>query len=87
MQSIRTKGLTINRNKATVDLKRHGDIMEDAIDRIKVKEAMATGEFVDWNDAKISLDKKHRIDGLPTNNRKKSIKVSGSGSKKRLPKA
>ncbi len=40
-------GISINRNKAIVDLNKHGDIMEDVIDRIKVKEAMNTGEFVD----------------------------------------
>ena len=70
-----TKGLTINRNKATVDLSKHGDIMEDAIDRIKVKEAMKEGEFVDWDAAKQSLDKKHGIDDIPGSNRKKSLKV------------
>jgi len=51
-------GISINRNKAIVDLNKHGDIMEDVIDRIKVKEAMNTGEFVDWEDAKQILDKK-----------------------------
>ncbi len=45
-------GISINRNKATIDLNKHGDIMEDALNRIKVKEAMNTGEFVDWEDAK-----------------------------------
>jgi hypothetical protein len=69
-------GISINRNKATVDLKKHGDIMKDAIDRIKVKEAMNTGEFVDWEDAKQLLEKKHSINGFPDRNRKESIKVS-----------
>ncbi len=69
-------GISINRNKATVDLKKHGDIMKDAIDRIKVKEAMNTGEFVDWEDAKQLLEKKHSINGFPDSNRKESIKVS-----------
>ena len=41
MQRKHTKGLKfISRRKAEVDLARHSDIMEDAIDRIKVKEAM-----------------------------------------------
>ncbi|MBA4139039.1 MAG: hypothetical protein H0X70_00790 [Segetibacter sp.] len=69
-------GISINRNKATVDLKKHGDIMKDAIDRIKVKEAMNTGEFVDWEDAKQLLEKKHSINGFKDSNRKESIKVS-----------
>jgi hypothetical protein len=69
-------GISINRNKATVDLKKHGDIMKDAIDRIKVKEAMNTVEFVDWEDAKQLLEKKHSINGFPDSNRKESIKVS-----------
>jgi hypothetical protein len=73
--STTTKGLFINRNKAIIDLSKHGDIMEDAIDRIKVKEAMKNGQFIDWEDAKQSIDKKHGIDGLPNTNRKKGSKV------------
>ncbi len=81
MQKTITKGITfIGRKKAVVDLARHGDIMEDVIDRIKVKEAMNTGDFIDWETAKTSLDKKHGINGLPHSNRKKSAKVPRSRS-------
>lgn len=83
MKIIFISGISINRNKATVDLDKHGDIMEDAIDRIKVKEAMNSGEFIDWEDAKQLLDKKHSINGIPDSNRKESIKVSRNRSKKR----
>ncbi len=77
MQKTITKGISfIGRRKAVVDLARHADIMEDAIDRIKVKEAMNTGEFIDWDEAKESLNKKHGIHGFPHGNRKKSAKVS-----------
>ncbi len=72
---LKTRGLSINRNKAIIDLSKHGDIMEDAIDRIKVKEAMKNGQFIDWDEGKQSIDKKHRIDGLQTTNRKKGSKV------------
>ena len=76
MQRTHTKGLKfISRRKAEVDLARHSDIMEDAIDRIKVKEAMNSGQFIDWEEAKQSLNKKHGINGLPHSNRKKSAKV------------
>ncbi len=76
MQKATTKGINfIGRRKAIVDLARHGDIMEDAIDRIKVKEAMNTGQFIDWEEAKESLNHKHGINGLPNSNRKKSAKV------------
>lgn len=70
-----TKGLSINRNKAIIDLNKHGEIMEDAIDRIKVKEAMKNGQFVDWEDAKQSLDKINGINGLQGTTRKKGTKV------------
>lgn len=77
MQNTRTKGLKfVSKNKAEIDLIRHSDIMEDAIDRIKVKEAMHTGEFIDWEEAKKKLQKKHGINGLPNSNRKKDSKVS-----------
>lgn len=56
MQRTHTKGLkSINRRKAVVDLAKHSDIMKDAIDRIKLKEAMNTGQFIDWREAKESL--------------------------------
>jgi hypothetical protein len=52
MQKTNTKGLKfINSRKAVVNLVMHADIMEDAIDRIKVKEAMNTGQFIDWGKA------------------------------------
>ncbi len=76
MQKTITKGISfIGRRKAVVDLARHGDIMEDAIDRIKVKEAMNTGQFIDWEEAKESLNHKHGINDLPHSDRKKSAKV------------
>ena len=81
MQNTQIKGLKfITRRKAVVDLARHADIMEDAIDRIKVKEAMKTGQFIDWEEAAKALDKKHGINGLPNSHRKKSVKVSGKRS-------
>ncbi len=77
MQKTQTKGLKfLSRNKAVVDLNRHSDIMEDVIDRIKVKEAMITGKFIVWEEAKKSLQKKHGIYGLSDSNRKKGAKVS-----------
>jgi hypothetical protein len=81
MQHTNTKGLKfISSRKAVVDLVIHSDIMEDAIDRIKVKEAMNTGQFINWEEAIKTLDKKHSINGLPNSHRKKSIKVSGKRS-------
>jgi len=54
-----TKGLKfIGRKKAVIDVHRHADIMEDAIDRIKVKEAMQTAEFVSWNEVEEKINKK-----------------------------
>lgn len=58
MQKTKTKALKfVSRNRAVVDLNRHSDIMEDVIDRIKVKEAMLSGKFIDWEKAKKSLQK------------------------------
>ena len=77
MQKTRTKGLKfISRNKAVIDLNRHSDIMEDVIDRIKVKEAMLAGKFIDWEEAKKSLQKKHDVNDVSNSNRKKGAKVS-----------
>jgi hypothetical protein len=76
----KTKGLRfIGRNKAVIDVKRHADIMEDALDRITIKEAMDRGEFVSWDEVEKKVNKKlgiqHGAHG-PTNKagRKKSTK-------------
>lgn len=85
MYTSSTKGLRfLPKNKAVVDLKMHGDIMEDAIDRITIKEAKQKGEFVDWDDAKKTLDKKHKLHGIHNSNRKAAVKISGNNTKKRL---
>ncbi len=84
---MKAKGLRfIGRNKVIIDLSRHSDIMEDAIDRIKVKEAMENDEFVPWNEVKEILDKKHGIYDVQGDSSKKSAKVSRKRSKKRLSK-
>lgn len=81
MEKTKTKGLRfIGRNKAVIDIAKHRDIMEDAIDRIKVKEAMQTGEFIAWDELKQKLDKKHRLHDLSGSTSKKSRKVSRKGS-------
>ena len=70
----------IGRSKPIIDLKRHGEIMEDALDRIKVKEALEEGDFITWDEAKKILDKKHGINGVHGNNKKKGVKVSRNRS-------
>ncbi|HEV8082533.1 MAG TPA: hypothetical protein VGP55_04995 [Chitinophagaceae bacterium] len=85
MQNTRIKGVKfIFKNKAEIDLVGHADIMEDAIDRTKVREALNTGEFIDWEDAKKLLQKKHGINELSDSNRKKSAKISSQSSHQRF---
>lgn len=69
------RGLKIVGRKAIVDLSRHADVMEDAIDNIKINEAMQSDEFIPWEEAKNSLEKKHGIHGLRNTDSKKSTKV------------
>lgn len=80
-----TKGLSfVTNSKVLVDLNRHSDIMEDAIDRIAVKEAKQSGEFMDWEEAKKKLNKKHGLNGVQNSNRKAAAQISGKRTKKRL---
>lgn len=72
----------MRRNKVVIDLSKHSDIMEDAIDRIRLKDA-ANDERIPWEEATKILDKKHGLD-VPGNNKKKSSKVSRNRTKKRL---
>jgi hypothetical protein len=74
----------ISKNKAIINANRHADIMDDAIDRIVIKEAKINGEFVNWEDAKSVLDKKHKVYGFSNRNRKTTSKISGRSAKKRL---
>jgi predicted transcriptional regulator len=75
-----TKGLRfLSRNKAVVDLRRHGDIMEDAIDRITIKEAIQKEDFVSWDEVEKKVNKKlgihHGVHGTTNKaGRKKSAK-------------
>jgi hypothetical protein len=74
----------IGRNKAIIDVVAHSEIMDDAIDRVLIKEAKKSGEFIPWEGAQVIIEKK-RADELQDSNRKKSTKVSHNRSKKRLP--
>jgi hypothetical protein len=54
-----TKGVHfVNRNKVEVNVKRHADIMEDALDRITIKEAIQNTEFVAWDEVEKKINKK-----------------------------
>ena len=63
---INIKGLTIetdskgHRTKAIFDFKLHGELLEDIIDRLIIREAKADGDFVDYEEGmkKIRLKRK-----------------------------
>jgi hypothetical protein len=80
------KGLRfLGKNNAVIDIKRHADIMEDAIDRIKMKEAMQSGEFVSWEEVESKINKKLGKDVSSSTNkksRKKSAKSRQTISRK-----
>ena len=70
-----TAGLKfINRRKAVIDIVRHADIMEDAIDRIIVKEAMKNPKWISLEEVKKQLDKKHGVTKVPGNSKRKGGK-------------
>ena len=79
MRSAVTKGLRfINRSKALINIARHSEIMEDAIDRIIIKEAKDDPK-TPWEEVKKKLDKKHGLNDISNSNAKKSRKKSAKG--------
>jgi hypothetical protein len=62
MTGVKFEKDTLGRvRKVTLDMKYHAQFVEDYLDHLKIEEAKKNAVFVDWEDVKAQLDRKHGI--------------------------
>ena len=60
--------------KVTLDMKHHARFIEDYLDRLEIAAAKKNAVYVEWNEVKAELDKKH---GLNSKELHSSLRAQG----------